>query len=55
MKFKVRVSPIYECSLERAFKTPMLCDVKKVHAEVWLTMRNLINMNKPKPPALIIQ
>ncbi|MBP7398477.1 MAG: hypothetical protein KA954_02750, partial [Chitinophagales bacterium] len=22
---------IYECSLERAFKTPMLCDVSKVH------------------------
>ena len=27
----VKVSTIYECSLERAFKTPMLCDVSKVH------------------------
>ncbi|MFK7811675.1 MAG: hypothetical protein AB8B59_04220 [Maribacter sp.] len=31
MTFKVKVSAIYECSLERAFKTPMLCDVTKVH------------------------
>lgn len=31
MEFKVKVSAIYECSLERAFKTPMLCDVTKVH------------------------
>ena len=28
---KVKISTIYECSLERAFKTPMLCDVSKVH------------------------
>lgn len=27
----VKVSTIYDCSLERAFKTPMLCDVSKVH------------------------
>ena len=31
MEFKVKVSAIYECSLERAFKTPMLCDVTKIH------------------------
>ncbi len=31
MYFKVKVSTVYECSLERAFKTPMLCDVSKVH------------------------
>lgn len=31
MKFDVAVSTIYECSLERAFKSPMLCDVSKVH------------------------
>ena len=31
MEFQVKVSTIYECSLERAFKTPMLCDVSKVH------------------------
>ncbi|MCB0477441.1 MAG: hypothetical protein KDC84_04725 [Crocinitomicaceae bacterium] len=28
---KVSRSTIYDCSLERAFKTPMLCDVSKVH------------------------
>jgi len=28
---KVKVSTIYECSLERAFKTPIVCDVSKVH------------------------
>ncbi|MES2555283.1 MAG: SRPBCC family protein [Bacteroidota bacterium] len=27
----VTVSTIYNCSLERAFKTPILCDVAKVH------------------------
>ncbi len=31
MILKVKVSTIYECSLERAFKTPMLCDISKVH------------------------
>lgn len=31
MLSKVTISAIYECSLERAFKTPMLCDVSKVH------------------------
>lgn len=31
MTTKVKVSTIYNCSLERAFKTPMLCDVVKVH------------------------
>ncbi len=31
MTFQVKVSTIFECSLERAFKTPMLCDVSKVH------------------------
>jgi hypothetical protein len=31
MTTTVQVSTIYECSLERAFKTPMLCDVSKVH------------------------
>ena len=27
----IKVSTIYECSLERAFKTAILCDVSKVH------------------------
>lgn len=31
MQTTVRLSTIYHCSLERAFKTPMLCDVSKVH------------------------
>jgi hypothetical protein len=31
MEIKIKVSTIYNCSLERAFKTPMLCDVSKVH------------------------
>jgi hypothetical protein len=31
LKTKVKISTIYNCSLERAFKTPMLCDVSKVH------------------------
>jgi len=30
-KFKTEVTAIYRCSLERAFKTPMLCDITKVH------------------------
>ena len=31
MQTIIKVSTIYHCSLERAFKTPMLCDVTKVH------------------------
>ena len=31
MIFKVKAEAIYKCSLERAFKTPMLCDVSKIH------------------------
>ena len=31
MTSTIKVSTIYNCSLERAFKTPMLCDVAKVH------------------------
>jgi hypothetical protein len=31
MVFKVSISSIFECSLERAFKSPMLCDIAKVH------------------------
>jgi len=31
MTVTVFVKTIYNCSLERAFKTPMLCDVSKVH------------------------
>ncbi|MBK7938145.1 MAG: hypothetical protein IPJ82_14130 [Lewinellaceae bacterium] len=31
MTTRITVNTIYTCSLERAFKTPMLCDVAKVH------------------------
>lgn len=31
MTTNVTVKTIYNCSLERAFKTPMLCDIAKVH------------------------
>lgn len=31
MTTNVTVTTIFNCSLERAFKTPMLCDVSKVH------------------------
>ncbi len=31
MQLSIHTSTIYHCSLERAFKTPMLCDVAKVH------------------------
>jgi hypothetical protein len=31
MQTKVNVTTIYNCSLERAFKTPILCDVTKIH------------------------
>ncbi len=37
MEFKVKVWTIYECSLERAFKTPILCDVTKIHTGFGLT------------------
>lgn len=31
MEFRVTVQTDYQCSLERAFKSPMLCDITKVH------------------------
>ncbi|MCA6379327.1 MAG: hypothetical protein IM613_17385 [Cytophagales bacterium] len=31
MEYKIKVTTTYKCSLERAFKTPMLCDLSKVH------------------------
>ena len=31
METKVKITTTFNCSLERAFKTPMLCDVTKVH------------------------
>ncbi len=31
MQTKVKVTTIYNCSLDRAFKTPILCDISKIH------------------------
>ena len=31
MIFKTSIESTFECSIERAFKTPMLCDITKVH------------------------
>ncbi len=31
MNINVKCSTIYNCGLERAFKTPLLCDVSKIH------------------------
>ena len=31
MQFSVSLSTVFRCSLERAFKAPMLCDISKVH------------------------
>ena len=31
MRIKVKLSTNYNCTLERAFKTPLLCDVSKIH------------------------
>lgn len=31
LQHTVSIKAIFDCSLERAFKTPMLCDVSKVH------------------------
>ncbi len=39
MTFTVNVSTVYNCSLERAFKSPMLCDVAKVHTGFGLMPR----------------
>lgn len=39
MTTKVSITTIYHCSSERAFKTPMLCDVAKVHTGFGLMPR----------------
>lgn len=31
METKVKVTALYSCTLERAFKSPILCDVSKIH------------------------
>lgn len=39
MKTKVKITAIFNCSLGRAFKTPILCDVTKVHTGYGLMPR----------------
>ena len=39
MTTRITVNTTYTCSLERAFKTPMLCDVAKVHTGFGLMPR----------------
>lgn len=39
MQFKVTLRTEYQCSLERAFKTPMLCDVRRIHTGMGLMPR----------------
>lgn len=39
MDFKIHTQAIYNCSLERAFKAPILCDVTKVHTGFGLMPR----------------
>ena len=43
MQTSVTIKTIYNCSLERAFKTPILCDVTKVHTGFWGVMPKVIN------------
>ena len=31
MRIKIKLTTTYNCTLERAFKTPLLCDVSKIH------------------------
>lgn len=31
MQTRTQITTIFNCSIERAFKTPMLCDVSKIH------------------------
>lgn len=37
MQTSVTLNTIYHCSLEQAFKTPMLCDIAKVHTGFLIT------------------
>ena len=39
MKTSTSIRTIFHCSLERAFKTPMLCDVSKIHTGYGLMPR----------------
>ena len=39
MQFRIHLSTVFQCSLERAFRTPLLCDVSKVHTGYLLMPR----------------
>lgn len=39
MKIKVKLTSVFNCTLERAFKTPLLCDITKIHTGYGLTPR----------------
>ncbi|MBL0103143.1 MAG: hypothetical protein IPP51_04930 [Bacteroidetes bacterium] len=39
METKVKITTTFNCSLERAFKTPLLCDVSKIHTGYGLMPR----------------
>jgi hypothetical protein len=39
MTSTIKMTTIYNCSLERAFKTPLLCDVSKVHTGLGIMPR----------------
>jgi hypothetical protein len=39
MKFHIHVATVYHCTLERAFKTPLLCDIAKVHTGYFIMPR----------------
>ena len=41
MIFKASIQSTFECSIERAFKTPMLCDITKVHTGFLLSPKVL--------------
>ena len=41
MTTTVKINTIWHCSLERAFKTPMLCDITKVHTGYGLSPKVL--------------
>lgn len=48
MNIRVTVITIYNCSLQSAFKSPMLCDVTKVHTGFWGMMPKVTNCTDDK-------
>ena len=47
MQFNIKVKTIYNCNLERTFKTPMLCDVTKIHTGFGL-MPKIVSVSDDK-------